>query len=109
MENKAAEPKRKQTKKKGHVLDSKERAIRLMKDKAIVTVKEKPELSEYESLIDLSAQAPRAVIALLSALQFHELTTENSHKIWGAYLRGQRIPKVDYPPTRPVIFSEKAF
>jgi predicted transcriptional regulator of viral defense system len=140
MKDKSAELVREQAKKKSRVLDSKERALQLIKNKAIITVKDavranisrnllsdlakkgliiqiKPgvyeaverNLSAYESFIELSVLAPNAVISLLSALQFHELTTENPHQVWVAFLRGQRIPKIDYPPTRHVIFSEKSY
>ncbi|MCF6192811.1 MAG: type IV toxin-antitoxin system AbiEi family antitoxin domain-containing protein [Kangiellaceae bacterium] len=67
------------------------------------------DVSEFESFVDISAQAPNGVIALLSALQFHGITTENPHRIWVAFLRGQRIPSIEYPPMRHVIFSEKAY
>jgi len=67
------------------------------------------DVSEYESFVDISAQAPKAVITLLSALQFHELTTENPHHVWVAFIRGQRVPKVEYPPMHHVIFSEKTY
>ncbi len=67
------------------------------------------ELSEFESFIDISVQAPKAVITLLSALQFHEITTENPHKIWVAFARSQRVPKIKYPPMRSFLYSEKAY
>jgi len=66
-------------------------------------------VSEFESFEDISLQAPNAVVTLLSALQFHGLTTENPHQVWIAIQCGQRVPKIKYPPTRHVIFSEKAY
>lgn len=66
-------------------------------------------VSEFESFEDISVQAPNAVVTLLSALQYHELTTENPHQIWIAIQRGQRVPKIKYPPTRHVIFSDKSY
>lgn len=67
------------------------------------------ELSEYESFVDISVQAPKAVITLLSALQFHEITTENPHQIWVAFARGQRVPRIEYPPMRSFLYSNKAY
>ena len=67
------------------------------------------DVSEYESFVDISVQAPNAVIALLSALQFHDLTKKNPHQIWVAFSRGQRIPKTEYPPMHHVIFSKKTY
>jgi len=67
------------------------------------------DVSEFESFVDISVQAPNGVVTLLSALQFHGITTENPHRIWVAFLRGQRIPNIEYPPMRHVIYSEKSY
>ncbi len=66
-------------------------------------------VSEFESFVDISVQAPNAVITLISALQFHDLTTENPHRVWVAFERGQRVPKIKYPPIRHVIYSAKSY
>jgi predicted transcriptional regulator of viral defense system len=39
-------------------------------------------LSQGGSLAEIAAWSPRATIALLSALQFHELTTQAPHEVW---------------------------
>jgi predicted transcriptional regulator of viral defense system len=39
-------------------------------------------LSVGGSLAEIAAWSPRATIALLSALQFHELTTQTPHEAW---------------------------
>ena len=39
-------------------------------------------LSLGGSLAEIAAWSPRATIALLSALQFHELTTQAPHEVW---------------------------
>jgi predicted transcriptional regulator of viral defense system len=46
--------------------------------------------------------------ALLSALQFHELTTQIPHEVWLAIDVRARHPKLDYPPLRIVRFSGAA-
>jgi predicted transcriptional regulator of viral defense system len=40
------------------------------------------ELSAAHSLAEATEAAPRGVIALLSALQFHGLTTQTPHEVW---------------------------
>jgi predicted transcriptional regulator of viral defense system len=42
---------------------------------------------------------------LLSALQFHGLTTQLPFEVWLAIDRKARLPKVEYPPLRIVRFS----
>ena len=63
--------------------------------------------SQYESLIALSRKIPQGVVALLSALRFHDLTTQNPFEVWLAVKHKQWLPKLDYPPVRYVYFSEK--
>lgn len=67
------------------------------------------EPSKHESLVDVSAIAPKGIITLLSALQFHDLTTENPRKVWVAFPRGHRVPTIKYPPIRHFIVSENAY
>lgn len=45
-------------------------------------------LSEHHSLAEVSKRWPQAVICLLSALQFHELTLELPAEVWIAVPRG---------------------
>jgi len=60
-------------------------------------------------LVAVSRKAPNGVICLISALFFHEITTQVPHEVQLAILRGSEPPRVDYPPTRIFIFSEQAF
>jgi predicted transcriptional regulator of viral defense system len=48
----------------------------------------------------VSLRVPRAVVGLLSALRFHELTTESPHEVWILLPRGARRPHLDHPPLR---------
>ena len=48
------------------------------------------------------------MVCLLSALQFHELTTQAPFEVWLAIGEKARLPKVDYPPLRVVRFSGAA-
>ena len=65
--------------------------------------------SEHESLITIATKVPQAVFCLLSALQFHELTTQLPRQLWIAMPRGSHTPKIDYPPVRMVQFAGSAY
>lgn len=47
---------------------------------------------EFEAFVVAATAAPHGVICLLSALQFHEMTTQMPMKTWIAIERGTRIP-----------------
>jgi predicted transcriptional regulator of viral defense system len=57
----------------------------------------------------VTQRAPESVLCLISALSFHEMTTQIPHEIYIAVERGAWIPKIDYPPIRAFRFSGKAF
>src|SRR5262245_43752213 len=63
-----------------------------------------PELSNPD-LVSVAARIPQAVICLISALAFHEITTEIPHEISIALPRTVKKPRLDYPPLRVFWFS----
>jgi len=65
--------------------------------------------SEYESLATVAAKVPDAVFCLLTALQFHELTTQLPRQLWIAMPRGRHSPRIDYPPLKMVQFGGEAY
>nr|WP_314624603.1 type IV toxin-antitoxin system AbiEi family antitoxin domain-containing protein [uncultured Noviherbaspirillum sp.] len=65
--------------------------------------------SEDESLTSIATKVPQAVFCLLSALQFHALTTQLPRQVWIAMPRGSHTPKIDYPPVRMVQFAGSAY
>lgn len=65
-------------------------------------------LSEHESLSIIATKVPQAIFCLLTALQFHELTTQLPRQAWIAMPRGSHVPKIDYPPVKMVQFSKDA-
>jgi len=67
-----------------------------------------PEIS-YPDLVTVSLRAPKSVICLVSALSFHELTTQVPHSVWIAIPRNSRAPRIDYPPISWVEFSGHAY
>ena len=64
--------------------------------------------SERRTMAEASKRVPRGTICLLSALQFHGLTTEAPFEIWMAIDEKSRAPCVSYPPLRIVRFSGQA-
>ena len=66
-------------------------------------------VSENESLTIVATRAPQAVFCLLTALQFHELTTQLPRQVWIAMPRGSHPPRVDYPPVKMVQFTGDAY
>ena len=66
-------------------------------------------LSENEGLAIVAARAPHAVFCLLTALQFHGLTTQLPRQVWIALPQGSHTPKVDYPPLKLIRYSGDAF
>lgn len=65
--------------------------------------------SEIESLATVATRAPKAVFCLLTALQFHELTTQLPRQVWIAMPRGSHTPRFDYPPIKMVQFTGEAY
>jgi predicted transcriptional regulator of viral defense system len=62
-------------------------------------------VSESESLASIATRVPQAVFCLLTALQFHELTTQLPRQVWIAMPRGSHPPRIDYPPVKMVQFT----
>ena len=60
-------------------------------------------------LVNLSLRVPRAVFCLISALYFHELTTQIPHQVYFALPRDVKTPKIQYPPTRVFHFSQEPY
>jgi predicted transcriptional regulator of viral defense system len=65
--------------------------------------------SENNSLAQVSKLTPNARICLLSALKFHNLTSQNPHEVWIAIGRKDRKPAYATPPIRVVRFSGDAY
>ena len=65
--------------------------------------------SEHESLVTVATKVPQAVFCLLTALQFHGLTTQLPRQIWIAMPRGSHPPRFDYPPIKMVQFTGEAY
>jgi predicted transcriptional regulator of viral defense system len=66
-------------------------------------------MTEHHGLVLATAAAPKGVICLISALQFHKIGTQLPRQVWMALPRGARTPAVEYPPMRVVHVSGEAF
>lgn len=64
--------------------------------------------SQHHSLAEASKRVPKGIVCLLSALQFHGLTTQAPFEIWLAIGAKARLPRIDHPPIRFVRFSGSA-
>jgi predicted transcriptional regulator of viral defense system len=65
-------------------------------------------ITENHTLAEASKRVPGGVACLLTALQFHRLTTQWPFEVWLAIDRKARLPKEDRIPLRIVRFSGKA-
>lgn len=66
------------------------------------------EFALSHSFAEVAKAVPKGVICLISALQFYELTLQTPPFVWVAIGRKQKLPRVDFPPIRPIRFGEKA-
>ena len=66
------------------------------------------DLGREQSLAEVCKLAPKGVIALLSALNFHHLTTQHPHQVWLAIDRKAWRPTISYPPVRYITMSSSA-
>lgn len=64
--------------------------------------------SEHRSLAEVAKRVPRGIVCLLSALRFHELTTQTPFEVWLAIGQKDRTPRPNGTRLRIVRFSGKA-
>jgi len=60
-------------------------------------------------LVTVAKRIPHGIVCLISALAFHELTTQIPHVVHLALPRTARHPQVKYPPLRIYWFSAEAY
>jgi predicted transcriptional regulator of viral defense system len=66
------------------------------------------ETDEHQSLLEACKRVPHGVVCLLSALRFHDLTTQAPFEVWLGIEAKARLPKVEYPSLRIVRFTGPA-
>jgi predicted transcriptional regulator of viral defense system len=60
-------------------------------------------------LVAVALKIPRGVICLISALSFHEMTTQVPHVVNIALVPGTEPPRLEHPPVRVSWFSGRVF
>jgi predicted transcriptional regulator of viral defense system len=66
------------------------------------------DLTEHHHLVEAALRVPRGVVCLLSALRFHNLTTQSPFEVWLAIDRKSHLPARSDLPLRIVRFSGEA-
>ena len=64
--------------------------------------------SAEHTLAHVAKRVPAGVFCLLTALRFHELTTQNPAEVWIALPEKARKPRLEYPRLRVARFSGPA-
>jgi len=64
---------------------------------------------ENPDLVIVAKRVPKGIICLISALAFHDLTTQIPHEIYLALPRGAEEPRLDFPPVRTFRFSGRSY
>jgi predicted transcriptional regulator of viral defense system len=62
-------------------------------------------VTERHSYAEVAERVPEAIICLLSALTFHEITTQSPASVWIALGKGERTPALARPSLRIVRLS----
>lgn len=66
------------------------------------------EPTRHTGMAEVCARAPSVTVCLISALDFHELTTQIAHFVWIMIDRKGRRPKIEYPPIEIVYASNES-
>ena len=65
-------------------------------------------VTEHHSLAKVAKRLPHSTVCLLSALAFHEITTQNPAEVWIALPPGSRTPRANGPRLRVLRFTGPA-
>jgi predicted transcriptional regulator of viral defense system len=76
--------------------------------RGVYRLTELPPISDPDLAV-VALRVPRAVVCLVSALAFHDLTTQVPHAVWIALPRGADTPRLDHPPLSVHRFGPDAF
>jgi predicted transcriptional regulator of viral defense system len=76
--------------------------------RGVYRLAELPPISNPDFIL-VASRIPQAVICLISALSFHELTTQIPHEVYIALKEGTKAPRIDFPPLSVHRFSEASF
>ncbi len=79
-----------------------------MVSRGVYRLSDSPPLGNPD-LVTVATRIPNGVICLISALSFHELTTQIPHEMHVALATGAEEPRVDFPPIRTYRFAGQSF
>ena len=77
-------------------------------DRGLYRLTDLPPLSDPD-LVTVANKIPKGVICLISALHFHDITTQIPHEVSIAVNRGTEPSRLEHPPIRLYWFSGEAF
>jgi predicted transcriptional regulator of viral defense system len=75
--------------------------------RGIYAASDHPHTTEH-ALVQVAKRVPNGVICLLTALRFHDLTTQLPAEVWVSLPEKARKPRLDYPRLRVARFSGAA-
>lgn len=76
--------------------------------RGVYRLTELPPISNPD-LVTVSLRFPNAVICLVSALSYHDITTQIPHRVSIAVPREARIPSLDYPPITVHRYTKQSY
>ncbi len=76
--------------------------------RGLYRLSDRTEASRPDLLI-AGSKIPQGVICLISALSFHNLSTQIPREVWIALRQGMTRPRIDYPPIHLSWFSEESY
>jgi predicted transcriptional regulator of viral defense system len=80
----------------------------IQESRGLFRLSEQPD-HPYPDLCVTSLRYPKAVFCLVSALSFHEATTQIPREVHIALPRGARTPVIQYPPLHTYFFSKAPY
>jgi len=85
-------------------------SVRAFSKKCVVAFIPLPssQATSTSTLIEAAYQLPKGIVCLLSALRFHNFTTQSPHEIWMAIEQKAWAPKISSPPIHLIRMSGAA-
>jgi predicted transcriptional regulator of viral defense system len=85
-----------------------DKGIVVQLDRGLFRLADLPALSNPD-LVTVALKIPAGVVCLISALAYHEITTQIPHEVHLALARGTEPPRLKHPPVRVFWFTGSSF
>lgn len=85
-----------------------EEGLLIKESRGIYRLANLPPLSNPD-FVQIAMRVPHSVICLISALNYHQLTTQIPYKVYIALPRNMKAPRIEYPPLDIVYLSHKPY